>query len=131
MGTQTVTNMEFRSGKMSTGTMTSPNTGKPQAVVAPAIVIQQTENSSPTYQMKPRNQTTVSEPLRTQVPTLSRTALYVLKSLYNWEPMKVLETDYFLFQILVLSSKCEQIRQELRCLTLKLPFSAKAMLVRG
>ncbi|KAK6621803.1 hypothetical protein RUM44_001610 [Polyplax serrata] len=74
MGTQTVTNLEFRSGKMSTGTMTSPNTGKPQAVVAPAIVIQQTETQSPTYQIKPRNQTTVTEPIRAQVPALSRTA---------------------------------------------------------
>lgn len=73
MGTQTVTNLEYRSGKMSTGTMTSPNTGKPQAVVAPAIVIQQTEASSPTWQIKPRNQPPMS-PLRNQIPTISRTA---------------------------------------------------------
>ncbi|KAL0277375.1 UNVERIFIED_CONTAM: hypothetical protein PYX00_004690 [Menopon gallinae] len=92
MGTQTVSNIEYRSGKMSTGTMTSPNTGKPQAVVAPAIVIQQTEAQSPTWQMKPRTQQQQQQtqqqsqqqqqqqqqpsmsPLRNQVTTLNRTA---------------------------------------------------------
>lgn len=73
MGTQTMQAVELRSGKMSTGTMTSPNTGKPQAVVAPAIVHTQLSESNQTNSNN--NQLAKQRRCPSPVVTLGKTAL--------------------------------------------------------